>query len=116
MQAFGLRAAVNLAASSGQQPLTSGAERVVCRMCWVSGRVQGVFYRGSTQARARELGVTGHARNLVDGRVQVLACGEPAIIGAFIDWLWVGPTAAHVTAAEVVEHEPAEWPTGFTIG
>jgi acylphosphatase len=89
---------------------------VVCRMCWVSGRVQGVYYRGSAQAQARELGITGYARNLSDGRVEVLACGDSAVISAFIEWLWVGPTAAHVTAVEIVEHEPAEWPTGFATG
>jgi acylphosphatase len=82
-------------------------------MCWVSGRVQGVYYRGSAQARARELGITGYARNLSDGRVEVLACGDAALVSTFIEWLWVGPTAAHVTAVEVVEHEPDEWPTGF---
>jgi acylphosphatase len=85
-------------------------------MCWVSGRVQGVCYRGSAQARARELGITGYARNLSDGRVEVLACGGSAFVSAFIEWLWVGPTAAHVTAVEVVEYEPAEWPSGFATG
>lgn len=89
---------------------------MVCRMCWVSGRVQGVYYRGSAQARARELGITGYARNLSDGRVEVLACGDLAVISTFIEWLWVGPTAAHVTAVEIVEHEPPDWPTRFATG
>ena len=86
---------------------------MVCRMCWVSGRVQGVCYRSNAQARARELGITGYARNLSDGRVEVLACGDSARVRVFIEWLWVGPIAAHVTAVEIVEHEPAEWPSGF---
>lgn len=90
-----------------------GATYVICRMCWVSGRVQGVYYRGSAQARARALGITGYARNLGDGRVEVLACGDPAPVSTFIEWLWVGPTSAQVIAVEVVEHLPAEWPTGF---
>jgi len=46
---------------------------LIARRCLVSGRVQGVFYRASTRARAESLGVTGHARNLRDGRVEVLA-------------------------------------------
>ena len=87
---------------------------MVCRICWVSGRVQGVFYRGSAQARARELGITGYANNLADGRVEVLVCGQLAQVKTFIEWLWIGPTAARVTAVEVVEHEPTEWPSRFS--
>jgi acylphosphatase len=88
----------------------------MCRLCWVSGRVQGVYYRGSARARARELGITGYARNLGDGRVEVLACGDPARVSMFIEWLWVGPTSAQVIAVEIAEHEPAEWPTEFATG
>jgi acylphosphatase len=96
--------------------VASGAQRVICKICWVSGRVQGVYFRGSAQARASELGIAGYARNLDDGRVEVLACADAARIEAFIAWLWVGPTAAHVTGVEVVDHEPAEWPTDFATG
>ena len=53
-----------------------------CRQCWVSGRVQGVYFRGATQRRAEELGVTGYARNLPDGRVEVLACGAAEAVAA----------------------------------
>ena len=48
----------------------------IARRCLVAGRVQGVFFRASTRARAEALGVAGHARNLPDGRVEVLACGS----------------------------------------
>jgi acylphosphatase len=89
---------------------------LVCRICWVSGRVQGVFYRGSAQLRARELGITGYARNLADGRVEILACGKTHQVDTFIDWLWIGPTAASVTGVEIAEHQPAERPTVFTTG
>ena len=88
---------------------------MVCRICRVTGRVQGVFYRGSAQYRARELGITGYARNLDDGRVEVLACGEPLQIDTFVEWLWIGPSAASVTGVEIAEHEPAKWPSAFTI-
>jgi acylphosphatase len=71
-----------------------------CRKCLVSGRVQGVFYRASTQQKAREFGVTGYARNLPDGRVEVLACGEPGAVDAFCEWLWQGPT--HAVVADVL--------------
>jgi acylphosphatase len=88
---------------------------MVCRVCWVSGRVQGVFYRGSAQLRARELGITGYARNLADGRVEVLACGESSQVDTFIDWLWIGPAAASVTGVEIATHESAERPSAFRI-
>ena len=89
---------------------------MVCRICWVSGRVQGVYYRGSAQARARELGITGYARNLADGRVEVLACGDSSRVNTFVEWLWVGPTTAHVTSVEVAEREPGECPSRFLTG
>jgi acylphosphatase len=73
----------------------------VARRCLVAGRVQGVFYRASTRSRAEALGVTGHARNLPDGRVEVLACGSPSAVEALCVWLWEGPPAAHVTAVDV---------------
>ena len=69
--------------------------------CYVAGRVQGVFYRASTRSRAEALGVTGHARNLPDGRVEVLACGSPQAVEALCAWLWEGPPAAQVTAVDV---------------
>ena len=74
---------------------------VVCKRCLVSGRVQGVFYRASTAERARTLGITGYARNLPDGRVEVLACGEEAAVGKLCEWLWQGPPAAKVDAVEI---------------
>jgi acylphosphatase len=73
----------------------------IARRCLVAGRVQGVFYRASTSSRAESLGVTGYARNLDDGRVEVLACGEPDAVQALCDWLWEGPPAAHVTSVDV---------------
>jgi acylphosphatase len=88
----------------------------IARRCLVAGRVQGVFYRASTRARAQSLGVTGYARNLVDGRVEVLACGTPEAVQALCDWLWEGPPAAHVTAIDtepVAVQSLPEWPAAF---
>ncbi len=73
----------------------------VARRCLVAGRVQGVFYRASTRQRAQELGVAGFARNLPDGRVEVLACGEPGAVQSLCDWLWQGSPASHVASVEV---------------
>lgn len=67
-----------------------------CVRCLVSGTVQGVWYRGSTQQQAQQLGVTGYARNLADGRVEVVACGEERAIRALGEWLWRGPAGAQV--------------------
>ncbi|HUN72894.1 MAG TPA: acylphosphatase [Steroidobacteraceae bacterium] len=85
-----------------------------CKKCWVSGRVQGVYYRGATAARARELGVSGYAKNLPDGRVEVLAYAEPQVLAIFIDWLWIGSSASRVTHVEVTEIGACDQPpVGF---
>ncbi|MBS0373275.1 MAG: acylphosphatase [Proteobacteria bacterium] len=87
-----------------------------CKRCRVSGRVQGVYYRGSAQALARELGIVGHARNLADGSVEVLACGEATALSRFLDWLWVGPVSAVVASVEVFDHAAETLPADFLTG
>lgn len=78
---------------------------IVARRCFVSGRVQGVFFRASTRQKAIELGCAGYARNLPDGRVEVLVVAEPHAVQALIDWLWRGPPAAQVTGVDVIDVE-----------
>jgi acylphosphatase len=73
---------------------------MICRKCLVGGRVQGVFYRATAARRAQELAITGFARNLPDGRVEILACGEDEPVQAFIKWLWIGSSACKVTSVE----------------
>ncbi len=70
---------------------------MVCRRCLVSGRVQGVFFRASTRQLAVALGLTGYARNLPDGRVEVLACGDAAALQTLQAWLREGPAHANVS-------------------
>ena len=90
---------------------------MICKKCLVGGRVQGVFYRASTAQRARELGVTGHAKNLSDGRVEVLAVGEASAVEALVEWLWQGSSASKVTSVEVADVPLGDQrPTGFTTG
>jgi acylphosphatase len=72
----------------------------VCVRCRVSGRVQGVFFRASTQREALRLGISGYAKNLPDGSVEVLACGDERAVAELRAWLWVGPPAARVTAVD----------------
>ena len=74
---------------------------IVCHRFLVAGRVQGVFFRESTARQARKLAVTGHAVNLPDGRVEVLACGDSQNISMLSDWLNDGPPAARVDAVSV---------------
>lgn len=72
----------------------------------MGGRVQGVYYRATAARRARELQIRGYARNLEDGRVEVLACGEAAAVESFVQWLWTGSSASQVTSVEVSEASP----------
>lgn len=66
----------------------------------ISGRVQGVWYRGSTQETAISLGLTGWVRNLPGGQVEAIVEGERAVIQQLIDWCRQGPPAARVSAIE----------------
>ena len=69
----------------------------------VSGRVQGVFFRASTRQQALRLGLSGSARNLDDGRVEVIAAGDGQSLESLARWLQEGPPAAKVT--EVVRED-----------
>lgn len=71
-----------------------------CNRYLVSGRVQGVWFRQSTVDKAHSLGLIGYARNLADGRVEVVACGAVGALNALESWLWQGPPLAKVTAVE----------------
>jgi len=76
----------------------------------VSGRVQGVFFRAGTAREAARLGLRGHAVNLADGRVEVLAAGPAAAVAELEGWLQHGPPAARV---DRVEAETVDEPGGL---
>lgn len=82
----------------------------------VSGRVQGVFFRASTRTRAQALGLRGHAVNLPDGRVEVLAAGDAEALEALAQWLWEGPPDAKVESVERSPASPGEAGEGFRTG
>ena len=86
-----------------------------CKRFLIAGRVQGVFYRATVAQRARELAVTGHAHNLPDGRVEVLACGHNRALEELERWLWIGSSASKVTVvdAQDLTLEPGEVPDSF---
>jgi acylphosphatase len=69
----------------------------------IAGRVQGVYYRAATAARAHELRLRGSVRNLLDGRVEVIAAGDYAAQLELAAWLWRGPPAARVDAVQIEE-------------
>ena len=69
----------------------------ICIHCFVSGLVQGVWFRAGTNDEARRLGLTGWVRNVPDGRVEVLACGDKEQVNALREWLQHGPPRAKVS-------------------
>ena len=80
----------------------------------VSGKVQGVFFRASARNEALRLGVHGHARNLSDGRVEVIASGSAEALHQLEQWLWQGPPAARVDEVTRSPHE-GEVQGGFFV-
>ena len=72
----------------------------------VKGKVQGVFYRSSTQAKAKELNLNGWVKNEEDGSVVIEAEGEEQKLEKLIEWCKQGPGAAVVNDVEYQEIEP----------
>ena len=75
--------------------------------CYVSGKVQGVWFRAATKTQAKALGLTGWARNLPDGRVEVMASGDVDKINTLREWLKQGPPSARVDEL-ICEEVPLE--------
>jgi acylphosphatase len=86
----------------------------ICKYCLVSGRVQGVAFRAFTRRKALSLGVTGWARNLEDGRVAVLACGDEAAVTSLCQWLHKGSPFSKVSAVECQTVTDQPCPPDFT--
>lgn len=68
---------------------------------YISGIVQGVFFRSHTRNVARSLDITGWVRNLPDGRVEVVAEGSEGKVLQFVEWCHKGPDIASVKHVEV---------------
>ena len=79
----------------------------------VSGKVQGVFYRASAREQALALSLIGYAKNLPDGRVEVVARGAESAIEALERWLWMGPPAARVDDVVRNDYSGADLGNGF---
>lgn len=68
---------------------------------YVRGQVQGVGFRQATVRQANKLGISGWVRNLPDGSVEVMLCGEEPALEAMTAWLRTGPAAAQVDSVEL---------------
>ncbi|MBA6251272.1 MULTISPECIES: acylphosphatase [unclassified Colwellia] len=66
----------------------------------VSGKVQGVYFRASSQQVAIDYGLSGYAKNLEDGDVEILICGEEKDVDKMLAWLAYGPPEAEVVSME----------------
>ena len=71
----------------------------------ISGRVQGVYFRLFAQKKAKQLGIKGYAKNLADGRVEIIAEADNTSIEQLIKWSYKGPITARVDVVEI-----SEWP------
>ncbi|MCU4925568.1 acylphosphatase [Halobacteria archaeon AArc-dxtr1] len=81
---------------------------------FVSGTVQGVYYRANTRETARNAGVDGWVRNLADGRVEAVFEGPTDAVESVVEWCHEGSPAADVASVDV-EHEEPEGIEGFEI-
>lgn len=85
-----------------------------CRHAYVSGKVQGVYFRQATQEQADALDLDGWVRNLADGRVEVLFEGDTEAVARLQQWLQQGPEQAEVSSVEVSE-APLQGIAGFIV-
>ena len=81
---------------------------------FVSGRVQGVYFRATTRDEAREAGVDGWVRNLPDGRVEAVFEGAEDAVASMVEFCHEGSSAANVEGVEVEYGEP-EGVDGFEV-
>ncbi|MBN7822107.1 acylphosphatase [Bowmanella yangjiangensis] len=85
-----------------------------CLKIRVEGRVQGVFFRKQTQQRAVQLGLTGYAKNLQDGAVEVIACGEDAALEQLASFVRQGPPGSQVFSSDTLIFDYQSY-SGFEI-
>ncbi len=88
---------------------------MTCARFIVTGKVQGVFFRASARERALRLGLTGHAKNLADGSVEVVASGSREAVDELDAWLHHGPPAARVDEVRREALPEQAW-RGFETG
>jgi acylphosphatase len=72
---------------------------------YISGKVQGVWFREAARQQAQRLALQGWVRNLVDGRVEAVFEGAEGRVAEMVQWCHVGPGAAQVEAVDVLESD-----------
>ena len=100
--------------SLASEPAAMSEDDRVRAHVFVSGRVQGVYYRANTRDTARETGVDGWVRNRRDGRVEAVFEGPRAAVESMVEWCHEGSPAASVDDVEASYGEP-EGVEGFEI-
>ena len=94
--------------------MTTNDEALIRVRVVISGRVQNVFFRASTEREARRLGLGGSVRNLEDGTVEAVFEGPASAVDAAVEWCRVGPDRARVKSVEVITEAP-RGERGFTV-
>lgn len=89
--------------------------RMMTYQIYISGKVQGVFFRASTQAKAQELGLTGYVENLPDGRVHAIISGTDSACLSLIHWCQQGSPQAQVEAVEAHRLKQPQTFSNFSI-
>ncbi len=82
---------------------------------WISGRVQGVFFRANTEKQARALGLTGWVRNLPDGRVETVFEGDGPAVEKMLAWCRSGTPPARVHEIKAVEEPISGREADFSV-
>lgn len=86
-----------------------------CLQIIVQGRVQGVYFRVYTQKRATKLKLQGYVRNLSNGDVEIIACGDEAALRKLVVWCHRGPLLAKVSNVIVADCSDSTDFSGFEI-
>ncbi len=84
-----------------------------CLHLLITGRVQGVWFRESMRQEALKQGVNGWVRNLTDGKVESVVCGEAAPLERLLEWARKGPPLARVHSVQVAEIAEEKSFSGF---
>lgn len=82
---------------------------------FISGRVQGVWFRANTKQKAEQLSVTGWVKNTSDGRVEAIFEGEENNVKEMIEWCHRGPPQAKIDNVEIKDQMPTSGFDSFSI-